>query len=98
MKYLSYTFLALFLLVSCKKDEQPEEEIIVEKPKTERFGFIMENYQVINDTIEQGETFGKLLAEQGFSATEIHNIVEKIKDSLNLRNIREGRPFTLLKS
>lgn len=98
MKYLSYTFLALFLLVSCKKDEQPKEEIIVEKPKTERFGFIMEDYQVINDTIEQGETFGKLLAGQGFSATEIHNIVEKIKDSLNLRNIRAGRPYTMLKS
>ncbi len=99
MKYLSYTFLALFLLISCKKDEKPEEEeIIVEKPKTERFGFIMEDYQVINDTIQSGETFGKLLEKQGFSATEIHNVVEKIKDSLNLKNIRAGRPFTLLKS
>lgn len=98
MKYLSYIFLALFLLVSCKKDEQPEEEIIVEKPKTERFGFIMEDYVVVNDTIKSGDTFGKLLEGQGFNATEIHNVVEKIKDSLNLKNIRAGRPYTLLKS
>ncbi len=99
MKYLAYSLLALFLFVSCKKDEQPEEEkIIVEKPKTERFGFYIEDYLVVYDTIEQGDTFGKLLGEQGFNATEIHNVVEKIKDSLNLKNIRVGRPYTLLKS
>lgn len=99
MKYLAYSLLALFLFVSCKKEEQPnEEEIIVEKPKTERFGFYIEDYLVVNDTIEQGDTFGKLLGNQGFTATEIHNVVEKIKDSLNLKNIRAGRPYTLLKS
>lgn len=100
MKYLSYIFLAL-ILVACKKsdEQQPkEDEIIIENPKTERFGFYMEDYQVIHDTIKQGDTFGKLLSQQGFSATEIHNIVEKIKDSLNLRNIRVGRPYTILKS
>jgi len=100
LKYLSYIFLAL-ILVACKKsdEQQPkEDEIIIENPKTERFGFYMEDYQVIHDTIKQGDTFGKLLSQQGFSATEIHNIVEKIKDSLNLRNIRVGRPYTILKS
>lgn len=100
MKYLSYIFLAL-ILVACKKsdEQQPkEDEIIIENPKTERFGFYMEDYQVIHDTIKQGDTFGKLLSQQGFSATEIHNIVEKIKDSLNLRDIRVGRPYTILKS
>lgn len=100
MKYLSYIFLAL-ILVACKKsdEQQPkEDEIIIENPKTERFGFYMEDYQVIHDTIKQGDTFGKLLSQQGFSATEIHNIVEKIEDSLNLRNIRVGRPYTILKS
>lgn len=99
MKYLSYSLLALFLLVSCKKEEQPkEEEIIIEKPKTERFGFYIEDYQVMNDTVRQGDTFGKILSGQGLSATEIHNVVEKIQDSLNLRNIRAGRPYTMFKS
>lgn len=100
MKYLAYSFVALFLLISCKKEEElkEEEEIIVEKPKTERFGFYIEDYLVVNDTVEQGDTFGKILAEQGFSTTEIHNIVEKVKDSMNLKNIRAGRPFTIFKS
>ena len=98
MKYLSYIFLPLFLLVSCKNQDEPVEKEIVEKPKVERFGFVIEDFLVINDTIQQGDTFGKILERQGFNATEIHNVVEKIKDSLNLKNIRAGRPYTLLKS
>lgn len=99
MKYTIYTLLALFLFVSCKKTEEPQsEEAVVEKPKTERFGFVVEDFMIVEDTIKQGDTFGKLLAQQGFTATEVHNVVERIKDSLNLRNIRAGRPYTLLKS
>ncbi len=99
MKYISSLVLTLLLLVSCNKsDKKDQEEKIVEKPKTERFGFIMEDFVVVNDTVQQGDTFGKMLAKQGFTTTETHNIVEKIKDSLNLKNIRTGRPYTLLKS
>lgn len=100
MKYTVYTLLVLFLFVSCKKTDEPqqEEEIIVEKPEIKRFGFVVDNFMIIEDTIKQGDTFGKLLANQGFSATEVHNVVERIKDSLNLRNIRAGRPYTLFKS
>ncbi|MDO4727987.1 MAG: peptidoglycan DD-metalloendopeptidase family protein [Bacteroidota bacterium] len=99
LKYLSFVF--IFFLFSCKKEKKStseEQEIESPKPKTERFGFILEDYLVINDTIEQGDTFSNLLNEHGFSSTEIHNIVSKVKDSLNLKNIRAGRPFTVLKS
>ncbi|MFA5557440.1 MAG: peptidoglycan DD-metalloendopeptidase family protein [Flavobacteriaceae bacterium] len=99
MKYFISLFLFLFLLVSCKKTEETQlQEQTTEKPKNHRFGFVMDDFLVIDDTIKQGDTFGKILSEQGFNATEIHNIVEKIKDSLNLKNIRAGRPYTILKS
>jgi len=98
LKHFIY-ILAVFMFISCKKTEETTQEIIEEeKPKTERFGFIMEDFQVVYDTIKQGDTFGAILSKQGFSATEIHNIVEKIKDSINLKNIRTGRPYLLLKS
>ncbi len=100
MKYTVYTLVVLFLFVSCKKTDetQQEEEIVVEQPEVKRFGFVVDNFLIVEDTIKQGDTFGKLLANQGFSATEVHNVVERIKDSLNLRNIRAGRPYTLFKS
>ncbi len=99
MKYFISLFLLLLLSASCKKNEETQqEEQKAEKQKVERFGFVMEDFLVVNDTIKQGDTFGKILSAQGFNATEIHNIVEKIKDSLNLKNIRAGRPYTILKS
>ncbi|HUH51578.1 MAG TPA: M23 family metallopeptidase [Flavobacterium sp.] len=102
MKYLQYTFLIiLLLLVSCKNDNNTADQdklAEVETPKTLNFGFYLEDYLVVHDTIQQGDTFGKILSEQGFNATEIHNIVEKIRDSINLKNIRAGRPYTFFKS
>ncbi|MFA7444808.1 MAG: M23 family peptidase, partial [Flavobacteriaceae bacterium] len=98
MKQLICSILFVVFLISCnKKEDNPEQEQIVEKPKIERFGFVLEEYQVVYDTIESGDTFGKILGEQGLSATEIHNVVEKIRDSINLKNIRVGKPFMLLK-
>jgi len=98
LRYFTYIF-TLFVLISCKKQNNTTKKTTEQKKtKTERFGFIMEDFQVVYDTIKQGDTFGGILSKQGLSATEIHNIVEKIKDSINLRNIRTGRPYLLLKS
>jgi len=98
LKHLVY-LLFLFLLISCKKTEKTTQETIIEeKPKTERFGFVIEDFHVVYDTVKPGDTFGKMLSKQGFSATEIHNVVEKIKDSINLQNIRTGQPYLFLKS
>lgn len=100
MKHLIYSILLAGFLISCtnKQGDNTEKEQVVEKPKVERFGFILEDFQVVYDTIEPGDTFGKILSEQGLSATEVHNIVEGIKDSINLKNIRVGKPFVMLKS
>lgn len=97
IKYL----LLIFVFFSCKKEQETtvkEQEVTVAKPKTKRFGFVLDDYLVVNDTVEQGDTFSNILQENGFSSTEIHNIVNQVKDSLNLKNIRAGRPFTILKS
>lgn len=99
MKHLIYSILLAGFLISCtnKQGDNTEQEQVVEKPKVERFGFVLEDFQVVYDTIEPGDTFGKILSEQGLSATEVHNIVEGIKDSINLKNIRVGKPFVILK-
>ena len=100
MKHLIYSILLAGFLISCtnKQGDNTEKEQVVEKPKVERFGFTLDDFQVVYDTIEPGDTFGKILSEQGLSATEVHNIVEGIKDSINLKNIRVGKPFVMLKS
>jgi murein DD-endopeptidase MepM/ murein hydrolase activator NlpD len=71
---------------------------VAKKPAiVKEFGFITNDFQVVHDTIASGDTFGKILEEQGFDAQGIHNINEKVKDSFDVRDIRVGKPFTLFK-
>jgi murein DD-endopeptidase MepM/ murein hydrolase activator NlpD len=91
--------LILFLVISCKKDEIQKPVIIqkVEPIKIE-FGFTFNNYDVIQDTIVGGDNFGKLLESQNIGSSKVHEIVEKIKDTFDVRKIRIGKQFTLLRS
>lgn len=99
MRYL--TVILLFLtLVACKKEEdtkKPEQVAVKKEPIVKEFGFTLNDFKVVHDTISKGDTFGKLLGEEGYDAAAIHKITEKIKDSFALRDIRVGRPFTMLK-
>ena len=97
MRYLAYILL-IFAVISCKKDAPASQKPVASKPKiVKEFGFILNDFKVVHDTIAQGDTFGKILGEEGYDASGIHNITEKIKDSFDLRDIRVGKPFTLLK-
>lgn len=99
MKRFPLILLILFLVISCKKDEIQKPVIIqkVEPIKIE-FGFTFNNYDVIQDTIVGGDNFGKLLESQNIGSSKVHEIVEKIKDTFDVRKIRIGKQFTLLRS
>jgi len=100
---LRYTAFILFILLSltaCNKEPKENKTqkaaIAPKAPVEKRFGFVMNDFKVVNDTIKNGDTFGKILGDQGYDAAAIHNITESIKDTFDLRNIRVGKPYTLL--
>lgn len=99
MRYLTIILL-LFTLIACKKEEEVQKKpaaVVKKEPIIKEFGFTLNDFKVVNDTIESGDTFGKLLGEENYDAAAIHKITEKVKDSFDLRDIRVGKPFTLLK-
>lgn len=99
MKYL-IVILLLFTLIACKKDGEtakPKQAAVKKDPIIKEFGFTLNDFKVVNDTIENGDTFGKLLGDEGYDAAQVHKITEAIKDSFDLRDIRVGKAFTLLK-
>lgn len=99
MRYLT-AILLLLTLVACKKEEEtakPKQAAVKKEPVIKEFGFTLNDFKVVHDTIKSGDTFGKLLGEEGYDAAAIHKITEKIKDSFALRDIRVGKPFTMLK-
>ncbi|MDO9261141.1 MAG: peptidoglycan DD-metalloendopeptidase family protein, partial [Flavobacteriaceae bacterium] len=45
-----------------------------------------------------GENFGSLLSKYNVSSTEIHNIVNTIKETFDVRKLKIGQPYTILAS
>ncbi|RLD82479.1 MAG: M23 family peptidase, partial [Bacteroidetes bacterium] len=80
----------LFVLsFSCKK-EKPEVVPVVDEveeiegPKIiEEFGYILNDYKVIRDTIKNGETFGEILDRHHIGHTSIFNIAAAAKDTFD---------------
>jgi murein DD-endopeptidase MepM/ murein hydrolase activator NlpD len=102
---MSKTFQKVFLIfllstfiISC--DKTNEEEIIVPKAKSKlvEFGFNIHDFNIVNDTIKSGDTFGSLLEKQNLDGRQVYDIVAKVKDTFDVRSIRIGKPFTILRS
>ena len=66
-----------------------------EKPNLQ-FGFNFNDYNVERDTIKFGDSFGEILAARNLSYPKIYKIVEKIKDSFDVRWLTVGKAFTIL--
>jgi murein DD-endopeptidase len=93
--------LGLVVLQSCKKDtaaltEVIEKEIEVKPIIIEEFGYILNNYKVIKDTIESGESFGQILERNHVDFPEIYKIAEAAKDTFDIRKLRAGKPYMIL--
>ena len=96
--YLFPTILFL-LFFSCGKETKPVEGIEILKPKEVLdFGFNLNNYTVINDTIETGESFGVILDRHHVLYPKINKIASIIRDTFDVRRVRSGKPYTILAS
>ena len=92
------TLLILALLISCKNDK-PQANLVTEAIKPaiiEEFGFKLNNYKVINDTIKSGENFSEILDRHHIEYPKVLEIVNKIRDTFNVRRIKSGIPYTIL--
>jgi murein DD-endopeptidase MepM/ murein hydrolase activator NlpD len=92
-------FIILFSIFSCKKTEEKVETKIT-KPKTKKveFGFNYADFNVVQDTIKKGDSFGSIFQSQNIGDKKVYDIVEEVKDSFDVRSIRYNKPYTLLRS
>ncbi len=101
MKKLLLLLITLFIFNSCKEDkpETIEEIKVILKPKIiYEFGYKLNDYKVINDTIKKGESFGVILDRHHVDYPIISKIATKIKDTFDVRRVRAGKPYTILAS
>ena len=67
------------------------------KPVKKEFGFILDDYEVVDGTIESGDSFGFILDQHGVDRGKIYQISEKVKDTFNPARITAGRNYMILK-
>jgi hypothetical protein len=91
-------FLLSSVLFSCDKTEEIAILVPKAKPKLVEFGFNLHDFNVINDTVKSGDTFGSLIEKQNLKGKEVFDIVAKVKDTFDVRTIRKGKPYTILRS
>jgi len=86
-------------MFSCEKNIE-KVEIKVEKPKFKKveFGFNYADFNVVQDTVEKGDSFGTIIQGQNIGKRQVYDIVEQVKDSFNVRTIRYNKPYTILRS
>ena len=104
MKKFSILLFVLLIVTSCGNDNQRDDEssssnTATSKPKIiHEFGYTLNNYKVIKDTIKKGESFGIILDRHHVYYPKINAIAKKIKDTFDVRRIRAGIPYMILAS
>lgn len=101
-KYLILGLIALTIL-SCKKKEedptpQPITMVVEEKPVVKRYGFNFDEFTVVQDTIERGQSFGELMIDHNADYPKVVKIANEFKDTFDVRKLQFGKPYTILKS
>lgn len=103
MKYVLIVIITLTLVVSCKKSDREEETKKITKKEVQKkdnsdFGFRFADFNVVQDTIRKGDTFGTIINKQNIGDRKIYEIVNSIKDTFNVRSIRPNKAYTMLRS
>ncbi|TGD58500.1 M23 family metallopeptidase [Flavobacterium humi] len=99
MKKFITLFVIALVIISCKKDNE-KSVLPLKKPEpiVYDFGFRLNDFSVINDTIRKDDTFGSIIEKQNLNGKQVYDIIAKVKDSFNVRLVRIGKPYTMLLS
>ena len=99
------TLVLLSIFISCKKVQTNKEvneidEIAVssELSADKQFGFNLEDFLVVRDTVKRGDSFGELMIQNKVDYPKIAKLSEDFRDTFDVRKIRVGKPYLILKS
>tara|TARA_B100000989_G_scaffold220381_1_gene168205 strand:- start:2647 stop:3945 length:1299 start_codon:yes stop_codon:yes gene_type:complete len=94
--------LLLFFAFECKENNEKEaivKENIVKIPTPNLYyGIDLNEYIVKEFKIKRGDTFGKILEENGIDYPQIHEVLKAIKGKVDIGRLILGKPYSLFYS
>ena len=100
--YRVLTLLFFLTLLSCNNSGEAttsETEVAeVEIQPNLNFGIDLNDYELRKNKIKRGDTFGKILEENGIDYPQVYAILEAIKGSVSVRKLTLGKPYSLFYS
>jgi murein DD-endopeptidase MepM/ murein hydrolase activator NlpD len=98
LKQVIVILVVLFSLISCNRSEDVVGNQVIPKSKKSDFGFKFSDYNVVQDSVKSGDTFGSILQNQNIGDKKVFDIVAQVKDTFDVRTIRINKHYTLLRS
>jgi len=98
LKRILFLLISISLLASCTNTEKK----LVHRHKNvlvnDEFGLMMNEFNIVEDTIHSGDTFGNIIQKQNLNGYQVYDIVAKVKDTFDVRTIRIGKPYLILRT
>jgi len=100
LKKIIFFFVLITAFLSCKKQSEKSISSIkkVKLKPVYQFGYKLDDFLVIRDTIKNGESFGAILDRHHVYYPKINKIAVSIKEIFDVRRVRAGKPYTILAS
>jgi len=99
--YRGFICIVLFSL-ACKEEQPQPKELTATAPLeieiNEAYGFNLDDFEVLRDTIRYGDSFGELMLKNHADYPKILKITEAYQDTFDVRKIRVGKPYVILKT
>src|SRR5699024_9009272 len=61
-------------------------------------GFVLDDLDIVRDTIRSGDTFSAILSAHGVSQVDIIKIANDYNDTCDVSRIRKGKPYAIIKA
>ncbi|MFL2638973.1 MAG: peptidoglycan DD-metalloendopeptidase family protein [Flavobacteriaceae bacterium] len=94
-RFFVFIFLILASCSNTPNDNKKEIKQVKEKI-VKQFGYTLNNFHVVRDTVKRGDSFGTILEKNNLFYPQIFNIVQKVKQVYDIRKINLGKPYTIL--
>ncbi len=76
----------------------PEEIYSAPPEVVKEYGFVLDDYNVERDTVQRGDSFGKILFDANVDYATIQEISDSVENIFDTKRIRVGKPYVLLRA